>query len=64
MNATLVSLLNIKAVDRLLNNISVHPDIEIVSIYLKLQDVAKGYYCIEPKDCNIAHTSLLIHPRE
>jgi ubiquitin C-terminal hydrolase len=59
MNATLVSLLNIKAVDRLLNNISIHPDTEIVSIYLKLQDVAKGYYCIEPKDCNIAHTSLV-----
>ena len=59
INATLVSLLNIKAVDRLLNNISIHPDTEFVSIYLELQDVAKGYYCIELKDYNTAHTSLV-----
>jgi ubiquitin C-terminal hydrolase len=43
MNATLVPLLNIKGVERLLNNISIHPDNDSDSIYLKLQNVAKKY---------------------
>ena len=41
------------------NNISIHPDNESDSIYLKLQYVAKRYYCIESKDRNIDHTSFV-----
>jgi ubiquitin C-terminal hydrolase len=59
MNATLVPLLNIKGVERLLNNISIHPDNDSDSIYLKLQNVAKKYYCIESKDRSIDHTSFV-----
>jgi ubiquitin C-terminal hydrolase len=59
LNATLASLLNIKAVERLFDNIFIHPDNESESIYLKLQCVAKRYYCIESKDRNIDHTSFV-----
>ena len=59
LNATLVPLLSIKAVERLLKNISIHPDNESDSIYLKLQNVAKKYYCIESKDRSIDHTSFV-----
>jgi ubiquitin C-terminal hydrolase len=59
LNATLVPLLSIKGVERLLNNISIHPDNESDSIYLKLQNVAKKYYCVESKDRSIDHTSFV-----